>query len=305
MKIETVTIIGAGALGILFGDICSKVLGPEKLCFLADERRVARYQEEGLYCNGRPCACSFSTSQEAKPADLVVFAVKAGGLEEATQLAAPAVGEQSILISLLNGVSSEERIGRALGMEKIIHTVAQGMDAVRQGNELHYNMPGELRLGYPPQETEKEQRLKALTNFLDRIGYAYVVEEDIQHRLWCKLMMNVGVNQCCMVYDCDYGGLQRPGKARETMLAAMEEVRQVAKPQGIMITDEQLGEYLALLDTLTPEGMPSMRQDALAKRPSEVDLFSGTLLAYAKTHNVPCPVNQMLWESIREMEAGY
>lgn len=305
MEIKTVGIAGAGALGILFGEFCLRALPAEQLCFLVDEERAARYTRDGLFCNGRRLPARFSTAQQARPLDLIVFAVKAHALQEAIALANPFVGPQTTLISLLNGVTSEEKIGQALGAERVLYTIAQGMDATREGNHLTFQMPGELRVGYPPEEPEKAARLTALTDFLDRIAFPYTVEEDIRTRLWGKLMMNVGVNQCCMVYDCDYSGVQQPGSARDTLLAAMEETRQVAAALGVTLSTQLLQDYVALMDTLTPTGMPSMQQDALAGRPTEVDLFAGTILDYGGRYGIATPVNAWLYEQIQAREAKY
>ena len=61
-------------------------------------------------------------------------------------------------------------------------------------------------------------------------------------------------------------------------------------------------ETISVLDALDPEGMPSMRQDALAGRPSEVESFAGTVLALARRFGMRAPVNQKLYDIIKEME---
>lgn len=68
------------------------------------------------------------------------------------------------------------------------------------------------------------------------------------------------------------------------------------------MTREDLEGYVALVDTLNPDGMPSMRQDGIQGRRTEVDFFAGTVLAKAKEYGLSVPVNQMLYEKIREME---
>jgi 2-dehydropantoate 2-reductase len=62
---------------------------------------------------------------------------------------------------------------------------------------------------------------------------------------------------------------------------------------------------LAIIDGLTPLGMPSMRQDGLAKRPSEVELFAGTILKKAKKYGLPAPTNQYLYDQVQAIEATY
>lgn len=148
-------------------------------------------------------------------------------------------------------------------------------------------------------------RLEALTRFLTRSGIAYTVEEDILYRLWGKFMLNVGINQTCMAFETDYGGALEPGKTYDTLVGAMRETMAVAHAEGILLKEEDITSYIGLIRTLSPKGMPSMRQDGIARRPSEVEMFSGALRKMAAKHGIPVPVNDWLYERIRELEAGY
>ena len=62
---------------------------------------------------------------------------------------------------------------------------------------------------------------------------------------------------------------------------------------------------MRILSGLDPDGYPSMRQDAIAGRKSEVDMFAGTMLELSERYNVPVPVNKSLYERIKTMESGY
>ena len=140
---------------------------------------------------------------------------------------------------------------------------------------------------------------------LEKAGIQYIIEEDIQHALWAKLLLNVGINQTCMVYATNYGGAFTNEHAREDMFAAMHEVIAVAQKEGINLTEDDFESCVKVLKSLAPEGLPSMRQDALAKRRSEVELFAGTIIRLGAKHNVAVPVNQRYYDIIKAMEAKY
>lgn len=297
----TVTIIGMGALGILYGDLFVKSLGRDAVTFLGDEGRIERYRREGVFCNGEKC--DFRMKSCAEPSDLLIFAVKGTALSKAMEAAESAVGNDTIILSLLNGISSEEILGRHFKNGHIIHCIAQGMDAVKLGNKLTYSHKGELRIGTP--DEEKKPYLRRAEAILEKAKIPYAAEEDILHRLFSKWMLNVGVNQVIMVMEGTYGTIQKPGEARELTLAAMEEVFRISERAGAGIVRKDIEDYMALVDTLNPEGMPSMRQDGLARRYSEVDFFAGTVIEKAGEYGLEAPVNQMLYERIKEIEAGY
>jgi len=305
MPIQKVSIIGLGALGILIGNHLAKGMPKEDLRIVADRDRTNRYQQEGVYCNGQRCEFHYVSPDEVvEAADLLIFTVKYGGLNDAIQAVRNHVGDNTVIISAINGISSEEIIGQAYGMDKMLYSTAQGMDAVKVGNRLTYAHMGTLCFG-DREPGSISSKTKQLARFFERVEFPYEVATDMQKRLWGKFMLNVGVNQTMAVYEGNYGTVQREGEARDTMIAAMREVIALAEKEGILLTEEDLNYWLSILGTLSPEGKPSMRQDMEARRYSEVELFSGTVLALARKHHLPTPVNQKLYDRITAIERQY
>lgn len=303
MSIKKVSIIGMGALGVLFGGILTKKLGKENVDFVVNKDRKARFFKYGLTSNGE--ACDFylvDEDEKGRPADLLIFAVKGVDLESAIDSARNKVSDNTIILSLLNGVTSEEIIGEAFGFDKLVYCIAQGMDAVKIGNQLTYTNIGQLCIGIMDEDPKMREKLEKVANLFDRTAIPYKVEADIRHRLWSKFMLNVGVNQIVMIYEGNYGTVQRQGEARQLMIEAMEEARILANLEGINVSKNDLDQYVNLIDTLDPEGMPSMRQDGLLGRKTELDLFAGTVLKLAKKHKVKVQVNQMIFDRVKEME---
>ena len=118
-------------------------------------------------------------------------------------------------------------------------------------------------------------------------------------------MLNVGVNQTVAVYKSNYGEVQKPGPAREMMIAAMREVMALSEKEGVHLTEDDIEYWLSVLSKLNPEGKPSMAQDVEAKRLSEVELFSGTVIQLGKQHQIPTPVNEKMYRIIKEIESTY
>lgn len=320
--IKSVKIIGMGALGILFGHQLTKHLGNGQVKFIVNNQRFTRYQQERILWNNEECNFSFITEEELKVEkqleiekqlklkkhneyDLLIFAVKATALSEAIQSARDAVGENTIIISLLNGISSEDILGHEFGMEHMIHSVAQGMDAVRSGNQLTFTKMGQICMGVTDRSSRKLEMLQQVAELFDKVQIPYTIEENIMHRLWSKFMLNVGVNQVVTIQEGTYDTIQKDGEPRELMKNAMREVINLAACEGILLTENDLEGYIALIDTLSPDGMPSMRQDGLNKRYSEVELFAGTVINCAKKHNLEVPINQYIYEKINDLEKEY
>ena len=303
MEIKTVAIVGMGALGLLYGEQLNKVLPAGTVRFVMDEERFLRHQNDKYEVNGVEQSFTLQSAAQAEPVDLVIVATKFSGLQEALTEMQGLVGPKTIMFSVLNGISSEEYIKERYGDDNLLYCVALGMDAVREGTSLTYQHKGILKLGM----LAKKQRpaLAAVMALLEKAGIQYVIEEDILHALWAKLLLNVGINQTCMVYETNYGGAFTNEKARKDMFAAMHEVIDVAQKEGISLTEADFEGCVRVLRGLSPEGLPSMRQDALAKRRSEVALFAGTIVRLGAKHAVPTPVNQRYYDIIKTMEAQY
>ena len=302
-SIDSIAIIGLGALGIMYGDFFAQKLESDKVVFLAGADRCRRYAASTVTCNGRVNHFRFMTPEAYREAfgaaPLVMFAVKGTALEAAIREADAVTGLDTVLLSVLNGITSEEDIEAHFGRRgAVVHCVAQAMDALRKGTSVTYSRIGELRIGITEKTTAKTAALARLEEFFNRTAFAYQTEDDILRRMWCKWMLNVGVNQTCAVMDCPFSGVQQPEPARELMKEAMREVIALAKASGINVTEADLEEYVAIIDTLSPSGMPSMRQDTLARRATEVELFAGTVIRKAEKLGIDAPVNRRLFERI-------
>lgn len=305
MEIKKVSIIGLGALGILFGHHLSKRMPKKDLRIIADKNRIQKYQTDGVYCNDERCDFNYISPEEAcEPADLLIFTVKFNGLQDAIKAVKNHVGENTIIISALNGISSEGVIGDAYGTDKVLYCVAQGMDAVKVGNKLTYANMGMLVFGDQEPGIISE-KVKAVKAFFEKTEFAHEVLTDMKEKLWGKFMLNVGVNQTVAVYESNYGEIQKDGPARDMMIAAMREVAMLSEKEGITLTEDDIIYWLDVLSKLSPEGKPSMAQDVEARRFSEVDLFAGTVLELGKKYGIPTPVNKEFYDRITKIESEY
>lgn len=301
-EIKSVGLIGLGAVGALYSE--RLMASGADLRVIVDEERKACYVREGVLVNGVRVDFPYAVPSEAAPVDILIVATKAGGLDAALDTAAGFVGEDTLLISLINGVTSEGVMAARFGEKNVLYAVAQGMDAVKEGNSLVYHQAGMIVLG------EKEPgpvsaRVTACADYLNAHGVTVMPVTDMVRRQWGKLVLNVGLNQATMVFACDYSGVQREGKPRDVMLSAMREAQMIAGLEGYPISEDEFDGWVALADGLSPSGKPSMRQDGEAKRRSEVELFAGTMVRLGKKHGVSVPVNEWLYKTILEIEAAY
>ena len=153
--IQTTAIIGMGALGLLYVDRIVSARGKEGTTFILDAERVERYKGKEFTINGEKKDFKMSAASDMEPVDLVIVAVKYNGLASAIETMRPCVGENTIILSVMNGIDSEEIIAKTYGKEHMIYTVAQAMDAMKFGDALNYTQEGELRIGIVEESQRK------------------------------------------------------------------------------------------------------------------------------------------------------
>ena len=214
------------------------------------------------------------------------------------------MGPRTAIASLLNGITSEERVAERFGWGRTVLSVAQGMDAVFIGGEMTYTHPGEIRFGAAPGTDPGV--VDDVADLYGRAGIPHVVEAGIRRRMWVKLMLNVGINQTCMAFGGTYGTASEPGSEQNRcFVAAMREALAVARAEGIDVTEADLVQMADLVAGLEPDGLPSMAQDRINRKPTEVEEFSGTVIRLAERHGILVPTNRWLYGRIHEIEAGF
>ena len=295
--IRTSALIGLGALGILFG---RKMPGVQ---VIAGPERSARYAAEPVLCNNEPCHFNYCAPADGQPVDLILVTVKATALEDAIRDMAAFVGPHTVILSLLNGITSEERIEAAYPGHTL-WSVAIGMDANRKGRQLVFQAPGRIQFG--EKDGSITPRVAAVAQYLDRCGIVGEPCADILYKQWHKLMINDGLNQASAAFGMTYGGLAQDGPERAKMLEAMQEVIRLANAEGVPLPPDDDVQWLAgAIPTFKPDNKPSMGQDVAAHRPTEVEEFAGVVRRLSAKHGLPTPANDFFYERIRAIEASW
>ena len=150
MQINKVTFIGKGGVGLLYGSMIAQALGNDAVEYVMDDARFERHADDALTVNGKPCALKSVRASEATPADLVILTVKTTGLNQALKTMERVVGPNTLIASLCNGITSEQKIAERFGWEHTVLGICQGMDAVFLNGELTFTNAGEIRFARRP-----------------------------------------------------------------------------------------------------------------------------------------------------------
>ena len=298
---EKISVIGVGAMGAAYASLLSD-MDKDCVSFVAKGQRYDRLKEHGLIVNGRTYRVPLIGPEDGvSPADLLIVAVKDYHLSEAIQDMGCVIGPQTTILSVMNGIDSEEQIGAVYGMEKVLYAVAVGIDAVRDENRVSFSKQGRLFFGEADNRSITP-RVKDLQSLFDRAGIVHETPEDMIRILWWKFMINVGMNQVSAVLNATYRVFQQFREARELMEAAMREVITIAKAMDVHLEEKDIHDFYPFLSAMSPDGKTSMVQDVEAGRKTEVDMFAGKVNALGERLGIPTPVNQTLFRLLKVME---
>jgi len=287
---ENVALIGLGAVGAMYAHKLNTFLSKEYFHVIVDQKRKERYQSEGIYLNGEFAEFAYLTPDEITTTyDLLIIATKNNHLEKISPLIKKCVSENTAVLSLLNGIDSEEYIGSIVGMDHLLYSFATAIDPTRVANHINYSTEGFIFMG--EHDNNRSERLLSIAQLFDDSHITYRIPDDIHKEVWAKFMVNVSINTVSAITRANYGNCVAIDSVRNLIIAVQKEVIELAQKEGIVDLDESyIDRYQKVFASLEKDKKTSMLQDIEAKRISENRWFCITASALAKKHMIKTPL---------------
>lgn len=298
-KIETVAVMGAGAVGSYFLSGLSRKLG-ENLWAVAEGERKERLERSGITVNGKRLELHVRTPEEARGADLLLVSVKYGSLCGSLEALEKMVDSHTVVMSLLNGVDSEELIGERIGREHMVYSMMK-IASERKGDHIVYNPDTTQGVFFGALKgRNQEQTVQAIAELFQGTPVRYTVCEDIIQDIWIKYALNISKNLPQAIAGCGYGAYESSEYMAFLSSRMRQEVADVAAARGICIgTGEESGSRSS---KIAPTARFSTLQDLDAGRHTEIDMFSGALIRMGKELGIPTPYNEFAYCMVKALE---
>ncbi|HEY4539685.1 MAG TPA: ketopantoate reductase family protein [Faecalibacter sp.] len=302
MKINSIYFLGLGALGAKYAaSLVDYNAGLVKV--IVNEERKKRYEAKAVYVNGKRYDFEYVTSVENQDyPDFIFLVVKSDHLSQAVEDLKPFVGENTMIVSLMNGITSERVLAETFGWNRVVNAVAY-MDAVKQGNQVTYGSIGRIIFGQV--NPSCPERLEALNQLLKDADIPNQLSDDIQKAQWAKYVVNVVGNQLTYLLEFPYGQFRTNEYLDRMVDLVGNEVIAVANAHDVSIGQAEIDQLKKTMKIVDENGKTSMLQDREAKRYSEVDEFSGEIIRLGKQYGIATPYNELIYNMVKAIEKTY
>ena len=304
-----IVIIGTGAMGSVYAGLLADA-GLDVHAVDVWAEHIDAINSAGLRVSGasgeRIAKLRATTNaRDAGPADLVIIATKAGGVEAAAKAAREILNAQGVVLTIQNGLGSAERVARIVGEDKTLVGVVGGFGAsIKAPGHVHHNGWEFVRLG--------EYGGGAITPRLERVaeiwkqgGFRVLLFQDIHQLVWEKFICNVAFSGTCTLTGLTIGEVLANPDAFKVAAGCAAEAYAVAKAKRIAVDISDPVEYVRAFGQKIPGARPSMLLDHMAKRRSEIDVINGAVPRLGAEVGVPAPVNETVVALVRARETAF
>ncbi len=300
-------IVGPGAMGCLFAAYLSKA-GVDICLIDKDKERSAKISQQGIIVEGvsgnwQANVKVITDIQQLGLLDLIILCVKSYDTKTAATQIKPLVGENTLVLTLQNGIGNIEIIGEIVGQDKVIAGVTNlGSTLINNGHIRHAGM-GETLIG--KLDGKLPAQMRSLREIFNRVSLDTRISRDIKSLLWSKLVINAGINPLTAITRLNNGHLIQLEPARKIMREAVTEALKVIKRKRIkLIFDDPLAKVEAVCEA-TASNESSMLQDVLRKKRTEIDFINGVIVRLGQELGVLVPVNSLLVDLVKTIETSY
>ena len=304
-----ILIYGIGAMGSIYASLLSRA---GNKVFVVDkwEDHINEIKKNGLKVEG---ASGTNTNKSLEAFTevpigiefgLIIISTKASGVSDAAIEIKKIVKENTIIVSIQNGIGSSEEIKNHIPQKNLLIGVADGFGAsIIKPGHIHHNAMKLIRFG--ELEGGITKRLNNVKDLWLDAGFNAVAFENINQLIWEKFICNVTFSAPCTVYNCTVGELINNDSYWKVANGCTLEAYEISELKGITLSFTEPLKYVKDFGAKMPNAKPSMLLDHLSKRKSEINFINGRVELMGEELGVKTPYNFILSSIVRNNEQKF
>ena len=291
-----VLVMAAGAVGGYFGSVMAE---KHDVVLIARNEHLKAIQEKGLQVQSKTSgnfisrATAVAKPEEGYVADIVLYCVKAYHNDSACDVIASAVGPETTVLTLQNGIGSGDFLSNRFGEERVLLGAAY-IEASRGTPGITEEHGGGCRIALGEKHGMISQRTKTVSELLKSSNIDHEISGDIMSALWKKLVFITALSGMTCLARARFEQVLDNPQTYELAIQVMSETKAVADAEGIglpaNIVETTMDDFMSHKSEL----VSSMHQDLLSGRPLEVNVINGAVSQMGKIHDVSTPINDVI-----------
>lgn len=309
---KKITVFGIGGVGGAIGAMLAKTYG-EQVSFIARGARKAHIEKEGLTIHGqftgdftvKPGAVTDNPAELGEQ-DIVLVCVKNDALSQAAQQIRPIVGEKTLVLPVMNGVTPYRQLrgelGKGIVLPSVIYIVSMSekdFSITQKGKYM------EVHTGVIPGDEAHAADAEEVCRMFAASGIDWRYSENVLTDIWKKYVLNCAYNVSTARWGCTVGEIKADPKKMEDYRRLLAEARMVGIAQGVELPDDLVEEMMGRLQKTPGSSTSSLSRDFAEGKAGEFEMFSGDLVRMAAAEGVPVPVSERYYEAMKEIAAGF
>ena len=298
-----IAIVGAGALGSLFGGLIARSGQQVWLYNCSFVEHIAAIRARGLTLQmdeGNEIISPHAVShieEIRETMDLIGIFVKAYDTEQAIKDALPLVRKSSWVLSLQNGIGQEEILTRYVSTSQVLRGVtALGATLVEPG-VIRWAGRGPTRFG-PLVGSMAQHQILEIVEVFNRAGIESHYESNIHHWVWEKLLVNAAINPLTAIFSVPNGVLLEDPSLRVILRGVVQESLPVVAAHGVRLSRDEAIQRVESVCQATAKNLSSMLQDRRRGKRTEIEFINGAIVAEGQRLGIPTPLNRLLSELV-------
>jgi 2-dehydropantoate 2-reductase len=301
-----IVVLGVGGVGGYFGGRLAQA--GNDVTFFARGATLEALRTRGLRVDSikgdfeLPAVNATDDPTSIKDAEAILVAVKAWQIREAAESIRRAVGPDTMIVPLENGMEAPDDLAAVLGRENVLGGLCGLVSFVVAPGHIRHIGVAEPLIVFGELDNRRSERADRLCETMRAAGIAADVAADIQRAMWTKFLFIAPMSGVGAITRVPVGVWRAMPETRAMSAAAIRELIDVAKERGVSLFDDAANATMQRIDALTPESTSSLQRDVIDGKPSELEAQLGAAVRMGRAARVATPLFEFMYQSLLPQE---
>jgi len=300
-----IVIYGTGGVGGYFGT--RLVQAGNDVTFIARGKHLKAIKQHGLQLKSSKGdylvypANATSTIVEVSDIDLILVCVKTWQVAEVAQLIKPVLNENTVVISLLNGLENEQVLCSVIDKKHVLGGLCKVVSKIEDFGIISH-LSYEPTIIFGELTHTKTQRAFLIEKTFLEAGITTKLSDDIQKEIWTKFLYISTISALGALTRASVGEMMASSQIKKMMVQTANEIIAIATAKGIDLAKKCIEQQFQIIESQPYDTTSSLHRDIIEGKPSELEAQNGTVVKLGMALGIPTPVNTFIYYCLLPQE---